>query len=208
VKQVSRGFTLVELLVVLTLIGLIFVGLFSGLHLIGRATDASDRTSAALSDVETAQTFLRRTISEAMAYLTVSAAKAPPGFAGGTQSLRFIGMLPEALRSGGPQLIEVAASPRGDGSLDLDLSWFPPRSDRAPIRRRLLGGAHAITFAYFGALPGVSGAKGWQQSWSGKAGPPMLVRIVVRFSPDDPRVWPDLVIAIPTALDAQSATNN
>ena len=55
-----RGFTLVELLVVMTLLGLIATALFGGLRFGVRAWESGGARSAAFAEIEIAQSLLRR----------------------------------------------------------------------------------------------------------------------------------------------------
>src|SRR5262249_58333122 len=115
-RPIPRGFTLVELLVVLSLIALIFAGLFAGLRLVGRAGDGALALGSGLDEVEAVQGFLRRTLAEAMPFVSPTASSDPqPGFFGSPLGIQFIGAMPPALRPGGPQLMDIRAARKPEG---------------------------------------------------------------------------------------------
>ncbi len=78
------------------------------------------------------------------------------------------------------------------GSLDprIDLS-DPSLAGWRPTR--LIARVQDIDIAYFGADP-ISGENRWQSFWIDRREPPTLVRVRLRFVPDDRRQWPDLVV--------------
>ncbi|MDH3594369.1 MAG: prepilin-type N-terminal cleavage/methylation domain-containing protein, partial [Rhodospirillales bacterium] len=66
----SGGFTLVELLVALTLLGLIFVALFGGLRFGTRTWETGNQRSEAFAEVEVMQSLLRRQLAQAVTLRT------------------------------------------------------------------------------------------------------------------------------------------
>ena len=61
----ERGFTLIEILIAMTLLGLLMAMLSGGLRLGTRAWEASDTRSAELARLEAVQGFIRRSLTGA-----------------------------------------------------------------------------------------------------------------------------------------------
>jgi prepilin-type N-terminal cleavage/methylation domain-containing protein len=182
VRYSANGFTLLELLISITIFALILVALTSGLHFAGRAWDQQQRRDIRQGDVNAVQNVLRHMIASGRK------------FEGDKTSLKFVGSLPAALERGG--LFDI----RLDLSEDrLVLSWQPhfkgPRIPSGQNKAELLKGVAGLEVGYYVA------ESGWQTVLDGKSKPAELVSIGLRF--DDGRVWPNLVAA-PMIKDDQS----
>jgi general secretion pathway protein J len=57
----------------------------------------------------------------------------------------------------------------------------------------LLHNAQGLDIAYYGSAP-PDNAPNWRFAWEQRPLPPELIRIRVHFAPQDPRVWPELLI--------------
>mgnify|MGYP000517628363 CR=1 FL=1 len=62
----TRGFTLLEMLIALTLMGLLFTALFSAFYTLSRSWDAADSRISQTEDRRLIAEFLRRQLSQAM----------------------------------------------------------------------------------------------------------------------------------------------
>ena len=182
------GFTLLEILVALVVVGFLVVGLTTGVqfgvsawerqaHVIGRHEnlDAVDRT-------------LRRLI-EAM---DPGTSTDPLPFQGGTATLAFTAELPMAA----PAPIRRADVGLGvDAAHRLVLRWTPHLHvirfgpTPAPQTSELLRGVDHLQLAYWGPT-----TDGWQSRWN-QADLPKLIRIRLIFVKGDLRHWPDIVAA-------------
>lgn len=200
-RRRDGGFTLLELLVSMTLLGLILALLFGGLRTGNRVWESSNSRTDAVARIQTVHGFLRAQVSA----LTPLAAAAEAGgepkaaFEGERERLRFVAMLPSHFGVGGFQTIEVRAIER-EGARDLGLAWWPylpgenapaePDEDSSAV---LLEDVGEVAFAYFGA-EGEDAEPAWTERWLDQPAPPELVRLSVTFPDGDPRYWPDLVI--------------
>jgi general secretion pathway protein J len=199
----SRGFTLVELLVAMAVLGLISVSLLGSLRFGAVAWQRSDAQGSAVEQTELAESVLRRALSSAYPYLSVSDPTDPHILFDGTASrISFLGPAPEAL--GGAGLARFAVS--------LDASEHGQRLTIAATPELAVGDAAALPpsvlvdgldhadFAYYGALePGSDPA--WHDSWNSRFGLPQLIRISGAFEAGDHRHWPTLVVAPRIAVD-------
>jgi general secretion pathway protein J len=177
------GFTLIEILVTLAVLGLLMVGLGQGLS-VGLATlSTATRMTDSLDAFDAADRTLRHLIAQA----DPGNGTELPRFTGGPDRLSFITRLPEV--PGAPtNRVEVALGV--DKTHRLILRWRPylhaKRTGPAPFTETgLLSGVARITVHYWSA-------EGW--STAPEAGSlPRLVRIRVVFLDQGQRHWPDIV---------------
>jgi general secretion pathway protein J len=175
----EAGFTLIEMLVAMTLLGLVFVLLFGGLRFGMRAWEHGATASVAAGDVRSARDFLRSTLERACPAITDRGADRPPvaDFSGTATGIVFHGPAPRA-RGGAPCTALTLALLRDR----LTVSVAGERSD-------LLAHIHAVSIAYLGT-DGV-----WRDTWSNAAELPRLVRVRLSFPDGDARQWPELFVA-------------
>jgi general secretion pathway protein J len=168
------GFTLLELLIAVTILGLIVVALTGGVRFAGQAWQAQAKQSQRYGDLDAVQNVLRQLIASAK------------DFRGDAVSLHFVGAMPEALARGGLYDIELRTL-----AGRLVLAWKPhfrgQTADGVWNTATLAQGVSAFAFTYY-VPPG-----GWQSTAANRNRPPALVRIALGF--DDSRTWPPLTIA-------------
>ena len=97
----QAGFTLLELLIAMTLMGMILVLLFGGLRLGVRSWDASQRQVDTLNSVRSVENFLRREISLTYPYVWKNTPGQRVAFLGERNKLSFVAQLPTRVGGGG-----------------------------------------------------------------------------------------------------------
>lgn len=193
----QAGFTLLEMLVVVIVLGMLMVGLTQGVRAGLALWGAQQRRVGDTAELDAAARVLRGLLTG----ITVPPAtgfSAAPGaseaFKGEADRLSFVGDLPTGL----------GVTRRADISLvlrntELVLSWTPHRHDiplgppPTPRDTELIGGVVHLDLAYWGSLS-PDQAPTWLTRWDGTT-PPALVRIRLGFAKGDRRRWPDLVAA-------------
>ena len=169
----QSGFTLLELLVAIAILGLIVVALTGGLRFAGQAWELQQRKGLRQGDLDSVQNALRNLIAQSH------------DFRGDAFAVQFVGTPPAALARGGLYDMQLSAS--GDR---LVLSWRPhftgPATNLPQNQAVLAEGMTAFKLDYFIA------PAGWRMAVA-KGGKPGLVRIAAQFG--DGRNWPPLLVA-------------
>ena len=211
--RADHGFTLLELLIAVSLLGLIFAALTGGLRF---GTTAWQKASIRLSQSEdmrlTYQT-LRRQISTSVTLLQeTTQGQETISFEGRRDRLRFVG--PAPARAMAPGLYRLTLSLEPDaGSQALTLRWQTlttgalvtdaAKDNMEPVLRRV----RSIALSYFGQIGNGLQPK-WVSEWREAGRAPRLVRISIETVGDavgdtaggsagDSRSrWPDMIIPI------------
>lgn len=194
----ERGFTLLELLIALTLFGLLMTVLLGGLRLGTRVWEASGERLEEQGEILTLQGFLRQRLEEAWpveeAYRSD---EAEPLFDGEADRLRLVSSMPASLGEG-LFLIELSLlrTDRGGSDRDLLLRWrpWPATQTVEPGERVLLADVAGMAIAYFGS-DGRERPGGWHDRWQYRDDLPELVRITFTFPDGDPRNFPPLLVS-------------
>jgi general secretion pathway protein J len=189
-KGAQSGFTLLELLVALTILSLIALVMLGGLKFGARAWDRVEVTSDDADSVDAAQTYLRRQL--AAIYPLWLANPSSPGrvdFAGEPDHLVYLA--PPPAQFGPADLSQFQLQRAASGALNL--SWRSQSGAGAPSEATLLHGIASLQFAYFGPQPGTRTER-WTDRWADRARLPSLIRIQVTFPSGDRRVWPEFVV--------------
>ena len=218
------GFTLVELLVSIALLGLISVAMAGSLRFGARVWDTGADRGEWINRAEITQNFLRRHLGqaarprsgrrgavapEARAQGPAALAQEPDAFndapeqafSGAPDRLRFVAPAPVQAGVGGFSRFDVFVS--GDVEsrslvLSIDLGGAAESGEAAPETsdaRVLIEGIEAVAFRYYGALE-EGREPDWHDEWTDPERLPALVALRVSFPEGDRRPWPELVIAL------------
>lgn len=198
----QQGFTLLELLIALTLLGLILVVLFGGLRLGVRSWDASQQQVDTLNSVRSLESFLRREMSVAQPYRWKTGPSQKLAFLGERDKLSFVAPLPSRLGGGGLYLISIALEQQGKAKrmvlrylpLNSQMQDFSSLAQSTPmvLADSELSQLEDIWLSYFGQ-ENESVAPRWMDRWESDKALPELIRIQVRHP--NGGVWPDFVVA-------------
>ncbi len=190
----ERGFTLVELLIVLALMAVLSALLVGGLRVTRGALSRSEAASEELDRVSRAFAVIRREIERADPLLVAPLTETPQvAFWGSASSIVFIAPPPTYASLGGDQITWLVIE-RAAGAnrlvlryrpLDRASDLWPPEvgSAQSVVLLDGLGGAE---LAYYGRTDPQSQPQ-WFAAWPDASALPLLVRLRVAG-------WPDLVI--------------
>ncbi len=186
-RQGETGFTLLETIVALVVLGFLILGLSQGIRfgLGARATQAGLQAKADGLDT------VDRTLRGLVTRMDPGGFDAPPTLAGAPDRMAFLTELPTGAAINGIRQAQVILLV--DSAHELVLTWqLAPHAValRPPPRGRvvLLHDVDRLAIAY--ADPAHGGS--WRRRWGGTA-LPGLVRIRIVFRRGDPRLWPDIV---------------
>ncbi len=190
VSRAKAGFTLMEILVVMTIVGLMMPLLYANIRAGVTAWAQGQAHVSHAHKIQNVQTWLRKQLGQAYPKFIVSPDMAGHvDFDGQASSLQFISPLPEALGGGGWAKTTLLIS-EGDGGLQLTVSQRPELAwDEVPEapQTRLIGNLKSASFSYFG------GDNQWHDHWQNEKAFPRLIKMRVEFA-DSKLIWPEFSV--------------
>jgi general secretion pathway protein J len=195
-QRARAGFTLLELLVAITILGLMMPLLYAvtqtGMHAWSRSQSHFHHTM----EIQSVQAYLRRQVHQIYPkYQSSGAINAHVAFDGGKAFVQFLVPAVGQGLDGGMLLMKLMVVREGD-----DLRLVMTQSSELALdegseltRTILLKGLKSAAFSYFGK-DDLQTLPVWHDSWSGQKGLPKLVRLQATFV-DGSQVWPDLMVA-------------
>lgn len=205
-SNTQAGFTLLEVLVAMALLGFLSTMLLGGVQLAMRIMDSSRRHSDAAATIPAAYDFLRTQIAQTLPILRENL---PPDqrtvdFDGSRESLRIVTLaashLPPAAMGDSVYQVLLLQRETTHNSNSVVIAWQPYwRADRdvqqTAVRRSVLFEAiTAMEISYFGT-PDSRQTAAWHAEWKNRPTLPTLVRI--RLGRDGKEQLPDLIVALP-----------
>lgn len=202
----SPGFTLLEMLIGLSLLGVLLILVYSALNVGVRAWDSGDRRVADASHQRIVHAFLRRELAQVFPVRWRGIAEPRIAFEGGKSSVRFVTTLNlgAGTKDGGLQWGELyVAADEDDANGDRARAVFLKREpfdlrakdweglgDAKPVR--LFRNVRDIELSYFGAETDIAEPK-WTDEWKNPQRLPLLIKVAFKMEPG--REVPDLVVS-------------
>ena len=195
----SAGFTLVEILVALTLLGMLVAMLAGGLRLGLRVWESGNRHSETVAEVGAVHDFVRRQIEQAYPYYVAKDRRVE--FEGDGNAVGFVAALPAYLGPGGLHAVRLFVA-RDGASRHLMFGRVlfhpdvPPEAKEPELGGEtvLLENIETVKFRYYGADEPRAPSK-WRDEWKNQDRLPELVSVAVEFGADDDRSWPVLTVS-------------
>lgn len=195
----ARGFTLLELMIGLALLGLIMTLIFAGLQLTIRGWDETEATSERVNRVRQARALLLRELAAVYPYRWKNNSEMNLAFVGATNGLKFVSSTPPRAGRGGLNLVELLLGKNDKGMQLLMRRRIPATElrDFDDMERAesvvLLDDMESVAFEYFGAdTP--SAKPYWRDKWEDRQRLPRLVRVNLRTKGAPP--WPAIIVEL------------
>lgn len=195
-RSKTRGFTLIEVLITISLLGLLMVIVSSALILSNRTLSINDGYSDRLNEIRSVHSFLRSSLQKSLPFAFLRDTKDTLWiFDGEKEIMRFVAPMPSHL-SGGVQLhsLEVVDNDNTTGSLQIRFSQITPQG-LAPwgTPQTLLRNIKHLTFNYKG-LDNNQRVTTWLEHWQWPDRLPQYVK--VSLETEGPIAWPPLIVAL------------
>lgn len=191
-RNSTLGFTLLEMLLGLGLLGLITLALFTALRFGTHSWERAEAKSFQVVDLALVESLLRREIGKAFPLRVGLASENKVAFEGDQRGLKFFAPLPAHFSTGGLSLIEIRHEPadaanggrRGvlvlrhtlQNGQETDL----PQNE-ATMTSRLLDDIDSVSIDYFGR-DSDQAQPTWKDSWDQSGRLPQLIRLRLAFS--------------------------
>ena len=191
-RRSHAGFTLVEVVLAMVLLGTMMLLLYSGINFALRSWNAGDSNGRRVADGRIADNFLRREVGELYPMRWQDATVLRFAFEGKQHEMRFVSSRRAGVSAGGLSIVAIqaqqGAQPR---TFDLvmrraqasgDVNDFGPLDQAKPSV--LLAGIDGVDFAYFGSPNDFTDPE-WTDEWKYPARMPQLVRMTVHSARGD-----------------------
>ncbi|MBK6744351.1 MAG: prepilin-type N-terminal cleavage/methylation domain-containing protein [Hydrogenophilales bacterium] len=190
----QSGFTLLELMIGLALLGMLLLLLFGALRLGSRSWDAGEARLSSASSQTVVAGFLRRRLSRVYPLRFKRAEGQALAFEGEPTALRFAGRIPTRQGIAGLHLLALELE-----SDELILRWSLPGAEVVDFsgldgteKTVVLRGVKDVAWSYFGAMEAEADPV-WQDVWHSDKNLPVMIRLTL--TPTEGKPWPEIVVA-------------
>ena len=183
--KIQSGFTLLEVLVAITLLSLIMVLLASSFHFADASRGASLNKVDEMEGIRQAQRVFKQYLETAQPVWHQQRGQKDLLFSAMADELIFTSSMPAHLGDAGLYEIRLSVSGEsGDRGLKFDrrllhAELYESSSGRAEVDALLLDHAHDLQFHYFGRIDDHDDISNWHSEWSSDERLPELVKLTV-----------------------------
>jgi general secretion pathway protein J len=210
-SRFSKGFTLIEVLIAMTLLGVMVVLLFSSLRIAAESWNAGENKMVQVNQKAVVYQFFKRHLTTIRPLPILNIDPNNPEelqvFRGYPQTLRFAAALPASSARKGLQIFTISPNPENASVLMVSLVPYrlteadqnqPP--DRPEV---LLEDVAKIQFAYFGKTEDVAESQ-WREEWTLADRLPSLIKVSIALK--DGSYWPDMIFPTKITQSANAET--
>jgi general secretion pathway protein J len=210
----AAGFTLIEVVVAMTLLGIMMVLLYSGLSFAMRSWDAAERVGTRATDQRIGTNFLRREMGETFPMRWKEPQMLKFAFEGKAHTLRFVSSRPAGIQAGGLSLVGLAVEEDGERRRSLLMRRAMPddeAKDFGPLEKSeekptvLVSNVRDVAFSYFGAQNDFTDPE-WVDDWPFPSRMPMMVRLRVTLADGTP--LPEMLVKLMVGEEAGCLENS
>ena len=205
-RHLSAGFTLVELLLAMTLMSILLALTYSGLRAASRSADQGEKMLVVGGEMRAAHQFVRRQLNQMLPLsyeISDGQDQLRVVFEGDASRIRYVASMPGYLGAGGPQVQMLELVNGSDGKiLQISHALLQEYQEgdleiRDPVP--LLTNIQSATFEFLG-LDENGEIGSWSASWDTPEILPLAVRLNIGFDEQTRLEWPELVAGV--RLDA------
>jgi|GEM_PF-4186517 len=195
----QSGLTFIEVMVALTVLGLISAGLLGGFAFGTRSWESVRSSSIATEETALAQQFLRRQLQRAHTSNGGASSSSSPILFGRSDSVTFQGPWASHVAQG--SIYQFTLSHAGQ---DVVLAWKPSILLNEGVAKEKSGIASSrvlvpridhLKVQYYQGERGGDGR--WTSEWNEGDSLPHLIQVQIEFRPGDHRFWPPLIVRMP-----------
>lgn len=212
--SLSRGFTLIEVLIAMTLLSVMVVLLFGSLRICAQSWELGERKIAEVNEAAIVYNFFQQHLSAAKPLQNdFTEEESTFSFQGDAQTLQFVSTFPASAGRAGMQLFSLqlqeagAGGSRADGAeIKVALTPFFPIAEGEEWHKEeavLITRISHFALSYFGPDQ-ETGDSRWQDAWLDKDELPRLVKIQIER--EDDGFWPAMVIELKTSSATGTVT--
>ena len=209
----QRGFTLIEVLIAMTLLSMMVVLLFGSLKICADSWEKGESKITDVNEVAVVYNFFQRHLSLAKPlWNELSDEEKTFSFQGKAQSLQFVSAFPASAGRSGLQLFSIELQKEDNEQvINVTITPFFRVAEGEEWHKEevsLLRHVSDFNLAYFGSDDGVSEGA-WQDEWHDKDVQPRLVKITIKL--ENEIYWPEMIIDLKvtgTIDDSDAGTIN
>lgn len=210
-RQRVSGFSLVELLLAMTLMSMLLALAYGGLRASSRATEKGQAILDDSNRIRMAHQFVRKQLTQLLplAFEEDQEQQTRSVFRGDNGRIRYVAQMPGYLGFGGPQVQELEFV-RGESGMELVLSHTLLQGfdeeflyQREPIL--LLDKVQSASFSFLGRDEGGE-TLSWSPGWQDENVLPAAVGLEIEFTEDVYIEWPMLITSVRIDQGAISST--
>ena len=195
----TRGFTLIEVLIAMTMLSLMVVLLFSSLTIGAKSWEQGEKKIADVNEIAVVQQFFNHHLAHATPQWNDFDPEKDRvfSFQGKKQSLQFVAAFPASAERAGLQLFNLELKKKDKQHfINVTLTPFFPLTEGNEWFQddvELVKNVQRFELSYFG-LNDETGELVWQNEWLNKEQQPRLVKILLEL--DDGRYLPEMIVAL------------
>ena len=197
----NAGFTLIEVLIAMTLLGIMVVLLFSSMKICAESWQKGEDKITQVNDVAVVYQFFQRHLSNALPLWDDFSEEGNKIFAfqGKNQSLQFVSSFPASAKKAGLQRFSLDLVKDGDEQvIQVAITPFYPEAEGEEWRKEevtLLRHVRSFSMSYYSVEdPQAEGV--WQEEWLEQENLPPLVKL--KIERDDGNFWPEMFVELKT----------
>ena len=206
-RNSSRGFTLIEVLIAMTLLSIMVAVLFGSMKICADSWQKGEDKISSVNETAVVYQFFQQHLTTAKPlWDDFSGEEKQLSFQGHQQSLQFVSAFPASAKKSGLQLFSLKLQNDGEESfVKVSIKPFFPatQDDEWSLEEvDLLTRVNDFSISYYGIDE--SQPEGyWQDEWTNRETMPKLVKI--KIARDDGHFWPEMIFDIKAFGSGQSS---